>query len=81
MVEELGFGEVRDRDQVAFALKHLPQRERDIVRLRFSHDLTQAEIAKELGISQMHVSRLLRSALASLRAVMEDEESGQARVA
>jgi RNA polymerase sigma-B factor len=75
MVEEPGFGEVRDRDQIAFALRHLPKRERDIVRLRFSHGLTQTEIATELGISQMHVSRLLRSALVSLRAAMEDEDA------
>ena len=46
--------------------------------LRFYHDMTQAEIAAELGISQMHVSRLLRSALASLRAVMEAEQPVQA---
>jgi RNA polymerase sigma-B factor len=77
MVEELGFGEVCDRDQVAFALRHLPQRERDIVRLRFSHDLTQAEIASELGISQMHVSRLLRSALTRLRQAMTDTGTNQ----
>jgi RNA polymerase sigma-B factor len=73
MVDELGFGEVCDRDQIATSLRHLPQRERDIVRLRFYHDMTQAEIAAELGISQMHVSRLLRSALASLRDVMEED--------
>ncbi len=78
MVEELGFGEVCDRHQISTSLRHLPQRERDIVRLRFYHDMTQADIAAELGISQMHVSRLLRSALASLRAVMEAEQPQRA---
>ena len=43
-----------------------------IVRLRFACDMTQSEIAAEMGISQMHVSRLLRSALAKLREVMDD---------
>ena len=42
--------------------------------------MTQSEIADEMGISQMHVSRLLRSAVAKLREVM-DEESELGRVA
>jgi RNA polymerase sigma-B factor len=46
----------------------LPARERDIVRLRFVDELAQDEIAVRVGISQMHVSRLLRRALARLRA-------------
>lgn len=52
-------------------LEVLPERERDIVRLRFYEDLTQAEIAELLGISQMHVSRLLAKALGRLRSVLE----------
>jgi RNA polymerase sigma-B factor len=64
MVEESGFESVRDRD--------LPAREREIVRLRFLHDLTQAEIAAEIGVSQMHVSRLLRAALDAMGEVMDD---------
>ena len=50
------------------------------MRLRFVSDMTQSEIAAEMGISQMHVSRLLRAALATLREVME-EESRLGRVA
>ena len=50
------------------ALRALPARQRAILRLRFEQDLTQSEIAGLLGISQMHVSRLLRQALARLRA-------------
>jgi RNA polymerase sigma-B factor len=42
----------------------LPEREREILRLRFVEDLTQSEIGTQLGISQMHVSRLIRRALA-----------------
>lgn len=48
------------------AFQELPSRERAIVQLRFFEDLTQAEIAERVGISQMHVSRLLRRALDSL---------------
>jgi RNA polymerase sigma-B factor len=54
-------------------LRALPSRERMILHLRFTHDLTQFEIAELLGISQMHVSRLLRRSLSRLRAVAEAE--------
>ena len=50
-------------------IRVLPRREQRILLLRFSGDLTQTEIAEELGISQMHVSRLIRHALERLRAV------------
>jgi RNA polymerase sigma-B factor len=48
-------------------LEHLDERRREILRLRFEEDLTQSEIGERLGISQMHVSRLLKSGLAYLR--------------
>lgn len=48
-------------------LRELPERERRIIILRFFKDWTQSEIAEELGISQMHVSRLLSQTLKSLR--------------
>jgi RNA polymerase sigma-B factor len=48
-------------------VKDLPERERKILALRYSGDLTQAEIGEELGISQMHVSRLLRRTIDELR--------------
>lgn len=48
---------------VAPAYRALPEREREILRLRFAEDLTQSEVAERLGISQMHVSRLLRRSL------------------
>src|SRR3954447_2399007 len=51
------------------ALKALPPRERNLVRLRFEEDLSQSEIGRKLGISQMHVSRLLRRALARMEAI------------
>jgi RNA polymerase sigma-B factor len=57
-----------DADLVRRLLDHLPDRERTIVRLRFFDDLSQSEIATRVGMSQMHVSRLLRRALERLRA-------------
>ena len=48
-------------------LAHLPERERRILYLRFFEERTQSEIAHELGISQMHVSRLLSRTLSKLR--------------
>ncbi|MBB3724462.1 SigB/SigF/SigG family RNA polymerase sigma factor [Nonomuraea dietziae] len=51
----------------------LPSRERNILLLRFYGDLTQAEIADEVGISQMHVSRILRAVLDGLRAELAAE--------
>ncbi len=52
---------------VSDAVKRLPPRERKIVFLRFFKGLTQTEIAEEIGISQMHVSRLLTQTLSQLR--------------
>ena len=44
-------------------MERLPERERSIVYLRYFEDLTQSEIADRIGVSQVHVSRLLREAL------------------
>ena len=52
-------------------LERLPERERQIVTLRFFQDMTQAQIAAEVGISQMHVSRLLRRALERMGALAD----------
>ncbi|MEX1046229.1 MAG: SigB/SigF/SigG family RNA polymerase sigma factor [Actinomycetota bacterium] len=52
---------------IAPALEELHPRERQILYLRFFRDLTQTEIAEELGISQMHVSRLLSQTMKRLR--------------
>jgi RNA polymerase sigma-B factor len=62
-------------EQAAFlsrALGALPERERNLVRLRFEEDLSQSEIGRRLGISQMHVSRLLRRALARMQAIASE---------
>jgi RNA polymerase sigma-B factor len=74
--EEPGFTAVEDRDLLERAMRALPERERRIVGLRVYHDLTQAEIAARTGISQMHVSRLLRASLDAI-----EQEIDQAAVA
>ena len=56
------------------ALEALPEREATILRLRFFEDLTQTEIAEEVGVSQMHVSRLLARSLAALRRQLQQAE-------
>jgi RNA polymerase sigma-B factor len=54
-----GFDRVVDREAVRPRLRELPERERQILYLRFFREMTQSRIAEQLGISQMHVSRLL----------------------
>ena len=54
-------------ESVAAHWGELPRREQKILLLRFYGDMTQAEIGQQLGISQMHVSRLLAHALSHLR--------------
>ena len=56
---------------IAPTLQALPARDRIVLHLRFVEDLTQAEIAERVGVSQMHVSRLIRRALERLRTVAE----------
>ncbi|WP_195210390.1 SigB/SigF/SigG family RNA polymerase sigma factor [Actinomarinicola tropica] len=62
-----------DRMTVLDLVAKLPEREREIVRLRFEENLSQAEIGERIGISQMHVSRLLRRTLTQLRETIEAE--------
>jgi RNA polymerase sigma-B factor len=56
-----------DRVMLDLGLEQLAERERTIVLLRFYEDLSQEEIAARMGISQPHVSRILRAALAEMR--------------
>ncbi|MDP9385766.1 MAG: SigB/SigF/SigG family RNA polymerase sigma factor [Actinomycetota bacterium] len=71
---ELGYGRAEDAATVDDLLKRLPDRERMVVELRFNEDLTQSEIGERIGISQMHVSRLLRRALAELNTLAADSQ-------
>jgi RNA polymerase sigma-B factor len=74
--EDAGFAEVEEAAVVAAGLDGLDERERRIVELRFYEELTQSQIAAELGISQMHVSRLLRRALATMRGRIDEVTTG-----
>lgn len=62
-------------NSVAPAIRELPARERRILYLRFFRGMTQTQIADEIGISQMHVSRLLARTLESLRGSLAEGEA------
>jgi RNA polymerase sigma-B factor len=62
---------VADHDALVRAWPILPERLRQILSLRFVEELSQLQIADKLGISQMHVSRLIARALARLRRHMD----------
>jgi RNA polymerase sigma-B factor len=68
--ERLGL--VDDQTTIFAAAQQLPERERQILYLRFGEDLTQTEIADRVGVSQMQVSRLLRKSLQRLRDMTRD---------
>jgi RNA polymerase sigma-B factor len=66
-IEDPGFSVAEDAATVERLMRVLTDREREVLRLRFAEDLTQAEIGARVGVSQMHVSRLIRQAIARLR--------------
>jgi RNA polymerase sigma-B factor len=68
-----------DRAVLAPGLRALDDRERRILHLRFFEGLTQSQIAQQIGISQMHVSRLIRRALEKIRDEIAVEESANPR--
>ena len=68
-----------NRMLLAASMRALNERERRIVFLRFHADLTERQIARTVGISQAHVSRLLDGALTTLRAELAAEESATRR--
>ena len=70
--EERGYEAAENRELLASGLKALDDRERRIVQLRFVEGLTQSQIAVAVGISQMHVSRLIRRALEKLSEEIEE---------
>jgi len=65
--EDPNLDRVEMRDVLNRAMQHLNERERRIMIMRFFDEMSQSEVAKRLGISQMHVSRLQRAALEQLR--------------
>jgi len=71
-VEDLALARVELHESLGPALATLPEREQRIIQLRFFGNRTQTQIGSELGISQMHVSRLLARALRQLRDQLTD---------
>ncbi|MGP3948958.1 SigB/SigF/SigG family RNA polymerase sigma factor [Streptomyces sp. 7N604] len=64
--QDSGYDRAVDRESLKPALRRLPERERHILYMRFFCDMTQSRIADQLGISQMHVSRLISRTCSSL---------------
>jgi RNA polymerase sigma-B factor len=73
--EDPGFAAAEAAATLERLLNTLPERDRMVVHLRFREDLTQGEIGRLIGCSQMHVSRILRTALAQLADAATRQES------
>jgi RNA polymerase sigma-B factor len=69
--EDQHFERSEQRLTLASGIQRLPARDRAILHLRFFEGLTQSEIAERVGISQMHVSRLIRNSLDRMRRELE----------
>jgi RNA polymerase sigma-B factor len=77
--EEHQYEVSEDRAVLAPGFRVLDERERKILHLRFFEGLTQSQIAQQVGISQMHVSRLIRRSLEKIREEIAADESGSER--
>jgi RNA polymerase sigma-B factor len=77
--EEHGFAAAEDRATIDHVMRVITPREREVLRLRFAEDLTQAEIGERIGISQMQVSRIIRQALGRLHSYAAAHEGAPAR--
>ncbi|MDC7335333.1 RNA polymerase sigma factor SigF [Streptomyces lydicus] len=71
--DDPGMETVEDLHTLAPLLRKLDERERQLIELRYGQEMTQSQIGAELGVSQMHVSRLLSRTLSKLRAGMLTE--------
>jgi RNA polymerase sigma-B factor len=69
--EDESYEQIEYLQSIAPTMRALPERDRLVLKLRFEDDLTQSEIADQIGVSQMHVSRLIRRALTRLRTVAD----------
>jgi RNA polymerase sigma-B factor len=72
-VEEEAYDLFEQRRILAPAMERLDPRERLILHLRFFEGMTQTQVATRIGISQMHVSRLIRKSIDNLRQYMADD--------
>ncbi|WP_246051241.1 RNA polymerase sigma factor SigF [Nocardioides guangzhouensis] len=71
-VDDRGLEHVELRESLKPLLESLPAREKNILMLRFFKNMTQSQIAAEVGVSQMHISRLLNKTLEQLRGSLVD---------
>jgi RNA polymerase sigma-B factor len=79
--EDAGFELAEERQLLREGFKGLDERERNILHMRFFLGLTQSEIAERVGISQMHVSRLIRQSINQVREQLapEDDSGGRSK--
>jgi RNA polymerase sigma-B factor len=69
--------DVLRRETLLTAVRTLSPREKQIIRYRYYEGLSQMEIAKRMGLSQMHISRILSKAIVQLRSVLSSKESDE----
>jgi RNA polymerase sigma-B factor len=74
-MEEEAYEVFEQRRVLAPAMERIDPRERLILHLRFFEGMTQTQVAARVGISQMHVSRLIRKSIDNLRQYMAEDES------
>jgi RNA polymerase sigma-B factor len=67
--DDAGYARAEAAIDLAHLLEHLPERQRMVLRLRFEEDLVQREIAQRVGLSQMHVSRLISQSIRTLQTI------------
>jgi RNA polymerase sigma-B factor len=72
--EDLAFETVEYGEAIGPVLEEISERDRKVLHLRFVEDLTQSEIADQVGVSQMHVSRILRATVEKLRQRIPEED-------
>jgi RNA polymerase sigma-B factor len=72
--DEAGFALAEDRATLERLMSTIGERDREVLRLRFEEDMTQAEIGERIGVSQMQVSRIIRQSIARLRAAARTPE-------
>jgi RNA polymerase sigma-B factor len=71
--QDLAFDTVEYGEAIGPVLEEISQRDRKVLHLRFVEDMTQSEIAEQVGVSQMHVSRILRATIEKLRQRIPEE--------
>jgi RNA polymerase sigma-B factor len=73
-IDEHGFDRAEERATLATLLEAVSAREREVLRMRFEEDMTQAEIGTAIGVSQMQISRIIRQALQRLRDAADEHQ-------